>query len=591
MAGQIPTSFIDNLLSRVDIVDVVDRRVPLTRKGKEFQACCPFHDEKTPSFTVSPSKQFYHCFGCGAHGTAIGFLMNYANLGFVESVEELAEGVGLEVPREQSARGGGQPKENPSQLLDIIDEANNWFQQQLRTHNEGKQAISYLKTRGLDGRVCAQFGVGYAPEQWDGLSKALGTTSQRGEQLDKAGLVSKKDRSVGNTPEYYDRFRGRVIFPIEDHRGRVVAFGGRIIGQGEPKYLNSPETPLFHKGAELYGLHRARRAIGLQNRSVVVEGYMDVVSLAQFGVDNAVATLGTATTRTHLQRLFRLAPEVVFCFDGDRAGRDAAWKALQVSLPELQDGRQLGFLFLPDGEDPDTVVRTEGGEAFQSRVEESMPLDQFLFDRLLTDIDLSRIDGKARLVSLAQPLINQLPEGALRQMMLARLSSLTGLADNQFNVQPPVPQRLARHRQGSPLEPGQLSPMAFAICLLIQNPHLAHTLQAAEAIETLQIDGAVHLRKMLEIVDKQTDINTARLIEHFREDPAHGYLEKLAAFPTTIHEDALEQQFNDTIEKLIDQQREQRSLLLLEKSRQQKLDESEKIELKNLLNVKTQKKH
>ena len=398
MAGRIPRDFIDQLLMRVDVVEVIDRRVPLTRKGTEYKACCPFHEEKTPSFTVSQIKQFYHCFGCGANGTAIGFLMEYANLGFVEAVEELAEGAGLQVPVEDARQSGRYPgksggksgEESPALLVEIVAEANRWFQQQLRGP-QAKQAIAYLKGRGLDGRIAADFGIGYAPDGWDNLATALGNSEIRRRQLLKAGLVAKRDdrraavKSANRANEHsnehsndqsndhsngmpdaqsnpesnpelnlYDRFRNRVIFPIEDHRGRVVAFGGRILGEGEPKYLNSPETPLFHKGAELYGLHRARRAIGQAGHSIVVEGYMDVVSLAQFGVDNSVATLGTATTRTHVQRLFRLAPEIVFCFDGDRAGRAAAWKAMQIALPEMRDGRQVGFLFLPEGEDPDS---------------------------------------------------------------------------------------------------------------------------------------------------------------------------------------------------------------------------------------------
>ena len=454
--------------------------MPLTRKGKEYQACCPFHDEKTPSFTVSPTKQFYHCFGCGAHGTAIGFLMEYVNMGFVEAVEELAEGVGLQVPSDSTQHSGRPSNEAPGQLFKIVEEANYWFQQQLRTHAEAKTAIAYLKKRGLDGRIAASFGIGYAPESWDDLAAALGAGEIRQQQLLKAGLVAKRDNSGQgkpgrDKPGVYDRFRGRVIFPIEDHRGRVVAFGGRILGEGEPKYLNSPETPLFHKGAELYGLHRARREIGNQDHSIVVEGYMDVVSLAQFGIDNAVATLGTATTRTHLQRLFRLASEIVFCFDGDRAGRSAAWKAMQVVLPEMQDGRQVGFLFLPDGEDPDTVVRAESREGFEKRVKAASSLPDFLFDSLVSRVDMERMDGKARLVSLARPLIEQLPEGVLREMMFSRLSSLSGLTVQQLGKRnaeaPMVPRR--RSGQNKPLDQGQISPLAFATSLLLQNPELA----------------------------------------------------------------------------------------------------------------------
>ncbi len=588
MAGKIPSSFIDSLMARIDIVDVIDNRVPLTRKGREFQACCPFHEEKTPSFTVSPAKQFYHCFGCGAHGTAIGFLMEYANLGFVEAIEELAETAGMEVPREQG--GGGQKKdESAGQLLGLVDQASNWFQQQLRSHPDARKAIAYLKGRGLDGRICAHFGVGFAPDSWDGLLNELGDSEIRRDQLLKAGLVIRKDNSdskSGNR-DMYDRFRGRVIFPIEDHRGRVVAFGGRVFGEGEPKYLNSPETALFHKGAELYGLHRARRAIGSENRSVVVEGYMDVVSLAQFGVENSVATLGTATTRTHLQRLFRLAPEIVFCFDGDRAGRDAAWKAMQVALPEMQDGRQLGFLFLPDGEDPDSIVRNEGGDAFKARVNDAMSLDQFMFDTLLAQVDMTRMDGKARLMSMAQPLVGQLPEGTLREMMRSKLSSLSGLSAEQMGSVPGKQSAPRLRRRTQPLE-GALSPLALAIAMLLQNPSLAQTIERPEMVEQLTLKGADHFRSMLSQISASPDMNTARLLEYFRESGVHEYLQKLASYETSIDEEVLERHFNDTLATIVSQQDEQRRLALLEKSREQELEGAEKEELLELLKGRSQ---
>ena len=596
MAGKIPGEFIDELVARVDIVDVIDRRVPLTRKGKEFQACCPFHEEKTPSFTVSPVKQFYHCFGCGAHGTAIGFLMEYANLSFVEAIEELADGVGLQVPRQDQPNQPAAPGEKTGDLLRIVEQANFWFQRQLRKHSDAKQAVTYLKSRGLDGKIAASFGIGFAPDSWDDLARALGTSAQAKQQLIKAGLITRKDRDNPDSGEnskveeelearHYDRFRSRIIFPIEDHRGRVVGFGGRILGEGEPKYLNSPETPLYHKGAELYGLHRARRAIGNANKSVVVEGYMDVVSLAQFGVDNAVAALGTATTRTHLQRLFRLAPEIVFCFDGDRAGLAAAWKALQVSLPEMQDGRQIGFLFLPESEDPDTIVRSEGRDAFLSRVDEATPLPDFLFENLVSQVDMGRLDGKARLVSLAKPLIDQFPSGALKDMIFARLSSLSGLTDTQLGKQehPVTPYPDRRSRKHNPSEPGQISPLAFATSLLLQNPQLAVSFENIEMMQKLRLQGSDVLLKMIEIIRDQPDRTTARLLELFRESTYHGYLEKLAMRPNDIHEDALETQFIDTIERLLESQKAQDRQEALENLRQKHINELNDEEKKQLV--------
>lgn len=602
MAGKIPSSFIDQLIARVDIVEVIDRRVPLTRKGKEFQACCPFHNEKTASFTVSPFKQFYHCFGCNAHGTAIGFLMDYANLSFVEAIEELAAGVGLQVPQQTQASAPVVAGQSVADFLHIVEQANLWFQQQLRKHPDAKQAVAYLKTRGLDGKIAASFGIGFAPDSWHDLVRALATTPQAQQQLVKTGLIIQKDdtspstgpsagQSAQSKGRFFDRFRSRIIFPIEDYRGRVVGFGGRIIGTGEPKYLNSPETLLFHKGAELYGLHRARRAIGAANKSIVVEGYMDLVSLVQFGVDNVVATLGTATTRVHLQRLFRLAPEVVFCFDGDRAGRDAAWKALQVCLPEMQDGRQASFLFLPDGEDPDSIVRAQGQQAFFERVEGAMPMPEFLFEHLIAEVDMTRLDGKARLVSLAKPLITQLPAGALKDMMFSRLSALSGLTDTQLGKQTQTtnPNSRTPNRHGKPPQAGQISPLALATSLLLQNPPLALALDDVESLQQLQIQGAEVLLKMIGHIRDQPEQTTARLLELFRDSTYHGYLEKLAMRPNFIDDDVLEPQFKDTVGRLLESQKGQERREALEKLRQKsisELKEDEKAALVALLNAR-----
>ena len=582
MAGKIPNDFIDQVMARVDIVDIIDRRLPLTRKGKEFQACCPFHEEKTPSFTVSPSKQFYHCFGCGAHGTAIGFLMEYANLGFVEAVEELADGAGLPMPQHAT----GTPTiagESVDDLLKTVEQAKHWFQQQLRQHTDAALAVDYLQERGLSGKIAADFGIGFAPDSWNALAQALAATTSAQQKLLKTGLIAQKDNA-----NHYDRFRKRIIFPIEDHRGRVVAFGGRILGAGEPKYLNSPETPLFHKGAELYGLHRARRAIGKANKSIVVEGYMDVISLAQFEVDNVVATLGTATTRIHLQRLFRLAPEVIFCFDGDRAGRAAAWKALQVSLPEMQDGRQIGFLFLPDGEDPDTIVRLEGAVAFGKRVQQATPLPDFLFENLSEQIDMTRMDGKARLVSLVKPLISELPVSAFKEMMLSKLSSLSGLNVRQLGTQQTNSGSRLRYRN-MPSDSGQISLLAFATSLLLQNPQLALAIDDFAALQPLRIKGAEVLINLIKHIQNQPDQTTARLLELFRDSAYHGYLQKLAARPTFINDDALETQFKDTIQRLLESQQGQDRQAALEKLRQKNINElqaDEKSALITLLNTR-----
>ncbi|MDQ5892159.1 MAG: primase, partial [Pseudomonadota bacterium] len=402
MAGRIPRVFINDLLARTDIVDLIDARVKLKKQGKNYHACCPFHHEKTPSFTVNGDKQFYHCFGCGAHGNAIDFLMNYDRLEFVETIEELATMHGLEVPYET---GTGPTKQeihqrhNQYELMGHISE----FYQQALQHSVGVPALQYLQQRGLSAEVISHFAIGFAPSGWDNVLKRFGEGSDRN-VLNDAGMLVTNDQ--GRT---YDRFRERVMFPIRDKRGRVIAFGGRVLGNDTPKYLNSPETGIFHKGRQLYGLYEAQQSHKDLKRLLVVEGYMDVVALSQFCIDYAVASLGTSTTAEHIQLLFRATDQVVCCYDGDRAGREAAWRALETALPYLNDGRQLRFMFLPDGEDPDTLVRKEGKAAFEQRMVQALPLSQFLFETLQQQVDMSSADGRTKLGILAMPLIGQVP--------------------------------------------------------------------------------------------------------------------------------------------------------------------------------------
>ncbi len=434
MAGRIPQPFIDDLLDRVDIVEVVSPRVELRKSGKNYSACCPFHDEKTPSFTVSPDKQFYYCFGCGAGGNSIGFIMDYERVGFVEAVESLAKMAGLEVPREAS--GNEVARRKKDDLYSLMEKTSYYYRQQLRQHAEAKQAIDYLKQRGLSGEIARNFGVGYAPAGWDNLLRALGSEPQTQQQLLQAGmLIENPDK-----PSIYDRFRHRIMFPIRDIRGRTVAFGGRVLDDSKPKYLNSPETPIFHKGRELYGLYEAIKTLRDIPNLLVVEGYMDVVALAQFGVHNAVATLGTAATQPHLEKIFRYTTEVVFCFDGDQAGRKAATRALETTLPAMLDGRSARFLFLPEGEDPDTLVRKTGAEDFLTRVNQATHLSDFLFQTCSENLDLASLDDKARLSKLAAPLINKLPNGVFREMMFNQLSRITELdADTLKTIIAPPP--------------------------------------------------------------------------------------------------------------------------------------------------------
>ncbi|WP_078085345.1 DNA primase [Microbulbifer mangrovi] len=440
MAGKIPQYFIDDLLARADIVPVVDSRVKLRKTGKNYSACCPFHDEKTPSFTVSPDKQFYYCFGCGASGNAVGFLMEYDRLPFPEAVEKLAASLSLEVPREQLAPAQIKRQQESQSLYALTEKAAEFYREKLRDHKVSARAITYLKNRGLSGAVAKEFGIGLAPPGWDNLLNHLGTSSEKAEQLELAGLAIRRQDSDGNPGKsepgkrhHYDRFRNRIMFPIRDQRGRTIAFGGRVLGDDKPKYLNSPETPIFHKGRELYGLWEARQANRELKRLIVVEGYMDVVALAQYGIRCAVATLGTACGEDHIQLAFRHTGEIVFCFDGDQAGRTAARRALEAGLPHMQDGRSLRFLLLPEGEDPDTLVRQIGGERFDQLIDEQgRPLEDFLFDLLGEGINIQTMDGRARLSKAAAPLLDLLPAGVYRQLMFQQLARRTGLEQDML---------------------------------------------------------------------------------------------------------------------------------------------------------------
>ena len=572
MRGRIPREFIDELLARLDVVEVIDRRVPLKKAGKDFKACCPFHNEKTPSFTVSRPKQFYHCFGCGVSGTAITFLMEFEHLSFPEAVEELAGEAGLEVPDTGPARSG----DNPTlPLLEILGEASRYYKDQLRSHSDASTTIAYLKQRGLTGEIAAQFDLGYAPTGWDNLSSTAGNE----EKLDlmvKAGLISKRE-SGG----HYDRFRARVIFPIHDNKGRVIAFGGRLLDEGEPKYLNSPETPVFHKGSELYNLHRARSAIAQQQMSIVVEGYMDVLALAQHGIDHCVATLGTATTATHLQRLFRLAPSIVFCFDGDRAGRDAAGRALEIALPLLESGRQVSFLFLPEGEDPDSVVRDQGADTFRTLIESATPLPDLLFDTLLNQTDLTRMDGKARLATLARPLLSRIPEGPLRELMQQRLSDLTGVAPSGLGGLPTTPATVPHKRASARSK--RLSPLATAISVLVQRPQLAAGLDLPTTVVDTQDDPGVQLlTKVHGLARENPQLTTASLIERFRGDEQQPTLEKLASRNHLVDDDGLEVFLAEILATLASQSIDDAIADLLHLASERELSEIEKQQLGEL---------
>lgn len=577
MRGRIPKQFIDDLLLRVDIVDIIDARVPLKKAGKDHKACCPFHEEKTPSFTVSAGKQFYHCFGCGAHGTAISFLMEYDHMSFPEAVEDLARHVGVPLP-EEAATVAAPPL--GANLLPLLEEAARYYQAQWRSHPHAAPAAAYLKGRGINGEVAQAFGLGYAPEGWDNLVRVLGKSESEREALVQAGLAAKKDGGG-----YYDRFRDRVVFPIHDYRGRIVGFGGRVIGKGEPKYLNSPETALFHKGRELYGLYRARDAVRREGRVLVVEGYMDVVALAQFGIDYAVATLGTATTRDHLERIFRFVPEVVFCFDGDRAGREAAWRALENALPVLHEGRQASFLFLPEGDDPDTLIRKEGTTAFVSRIPRALPLPDFLFQTLARDVDLDRLDGRARLAELARPLLSKMPAGLFAQMMWDRLAEIARVNVAKLGGAPvmvaPAPVRPRRLSAGGPQRPASM--VRVAVALLIQHPELAAQLPDPALYRDLDLPGMELFRALVEVLEQQPKINTPALVERFRDTEYGQQMARLATWEHPVLEQDVATEFAGVVTQMAREAARARVDRLLQKQRAQGLTSAEKVELARLL--------
>jgi len=532
VAGHIPKTFIDDLLARVDIVDVIEQHLALRKQGRDYQALCPFHDEKTPSFTVSRQKQFFYCFGCGASGSAIGFLMDYAHMAFPDAVAELAGRVGLRLPAGQAETAH---TASAAPLYDHLAAAQRYFARQLRAHSAAAQAIEYLKRRGLSGAITAAFGIGYAPPGWDNLLRALGSDPATIAALAEAGLLVARDGG------HYDRFRDRIMFPIHDHRGRVVGFGGRVLGDGEPKYLNSPETPVFHKGRELYGLHRARQCGAAARRLLVVEGYMDVVALAQHGIDNAVATLGTATTGEHLERLFRATPHIVFCFDGDPAGERAAWRALEAALPLLRDGRSVGFLFMPAGEDPDSWVRKAGPEPFQDE-EAPRPLLEFLFERLSAQVNLATVDGRVRLGQLLEPLRALVPPGALQELMAQRLGDLTG-------YRPAAPRARAAPRQAPPARRAP-SLVRTAINLLLHCPELATRVGDPATLRQAGLPGVDLLADLLEYLHAQPQASIGALLEHWRETPFATHLQRLLASEPPIPPAGYADEFTGALEKI-----------------------------------------
>lgn len=571
MAGRIPRVFINDLLARTDIVELIDARVKLKKQGKNYHACCPFHNEKTPSFTVNGEKQFYHCFGCGAHGNAIDFLMNYDRLEFVESIEELATSHGLDVPYE-AGNGPSQMEHHQRQSLYQLMENLNGFYQQSLQQSSAQSARDYLEHRGLSADIINHFSIGYAPAGWDNVLKRFGKQPEDRESLMEAGMLVSNDKG-----RVYDRFRERVMFPIRDKRGRVIGFGGRVLGNDTPKYLNSPETPVFHKGRQLYGLYEALKNHPEPKRLLVVEGYMDVVALAQFGVDYAVASLGTSTTAEHIQLLFRSTDNVICCYDGDRAGREAAWRALETALPYMNDGRQLRFMFLPDGEDPDTLVRQEGKAAFEARMEQAMPLSSFLFDSLLPQVDLSSRDGKARLSTLALPLITQIPGETLRIYMRQALGNKLGILDDS-QLEKLMPKQ-APGGSAPVAPPLKRTTMRVLVALLIQNPQLATLVPSLDGLAESKIAGLPLFIELVTRCNENPGLTTGQLLELYRGTNFSQTLETLAVWNHMIVDEESEAVFQDSLASVYDSALEERLEFLIARERTHGLSTDERREL------------
>lgn len=586
MAGRIPQTFIDDLLSRSDIVELINSRVPLKKKGKEYTACCPFHNEKTPSFTVSETKQFYHCFGCGAHGTALGFLMEFDHLDFVDAIEALAAEHHIDVPRESdTGTAVAKHSDDKLQYYDILKTASDYFQQELKTSDK---AVQYLKKRGLTGEIAARYKIGYAPDQWQFLTDKF--NDKQIPALIATGLVVEKDNK-----KQYDRFRDRVIYPIHDQRGRTIGFGGRIIDQGEPKYLNSPENVVFHKGLELYGMYEAKQSVRKLERIVIVEGYMDVVALAQHGINYVVATLGTATTKEQIQKTLRTVQEVIFCYDGDAAGLKAAWRALENSLSIIKDGHIIKFLFLPEKEDPDSLIRTEGKEAFEKRLDHATTLSDFLFDRLKQKSNIETEDGKASFTRAAKPLLASINECVFKDLLYNKLSTIVGISVQQLQKHIETPTEDKQAYTSKPVRKNrqiQKNSIRTAIALLLQHPELSAVITIPSEYALCSKEGYPLLHRLHTCAISLSTPSSAVLLERFRDSSDINILLKLMEWeiPGVDDEQQRSEVYGDAITHMNKQLQEQTSsnrLAELEsKSKTGKLSDEEKKEYNSLISIR-----
>ncbi len=572
MQTRIPQAAIQDILSRVDIVEIIQSRVALTKKGHNHLSRCPFHDEKTPSFTVSSTKQFYYCFGCSAHGNALSFLMTYDRMEFIDAITYLAQQAGIDVNYEAITQSN-QPHQD---LYPLMERIANYYKKTLRN---APQAIQYLKSRGLTGQTAKDYGIGYAPSEWDNLTRHLQNDTKHQQQMITAGMLIRKDS--GKT---YDRFRHRIMFPIRDVRGRIIAFGGRSIGDDTPKYLNSPETPIFHKSNELYGLYEARQKNQTLHRILIVEGYMDVISLHQHGITYAVATLGTATNVKHTQKLLRYTDEIIFCFDGDRAGQQAAWKALTINLPILRDGIHIRFLFLPKNEDPDSYIRTIGKEAFEERIQQAQSLSTVFFESLEQQFPLNSLDAKARFAIQAIQLLNTMPLGIFHQLMSQQLADRCHLPIEELD-------KLITAQSNGPITPTSsnsllLAPAQLASALLLQYPNLVDKISDLTALQTVEAPGKSMLIQLIQHFKKQPDLTTGKLLAQWDNAEEKQWIAKLAAHQLPIPEEGVEAEFLGAIARLEERYARQRRQQLIDKAKTTALSPAEKQQLQSLLTDK-----
>lgn len=575
--GKIPQSFIQDIVSRTDIVDIVQSRLSLIKRGDNYVTRCPFHQEKTPSFTVSLSKQFYYCFGCRAHGNVISFLMAYDRLEFIDVIEYLASQLGLEVPHQHE-----QQQTIPPELYEFMESVAKYYQKQLRA---APQAINYLKSRGLTGQIAKEFLIGYAPTEWNNLLNDLHFNQKDRGYLVSNGLLIEKDNN-----RHYDRFRNRIIFPIRDLRGRVIAFGGRTISGEEPKYLNSPETPIFHKSNELYGLYEARKKNHKLKNILIVEGYMDVISLAQHGITYAVATLGTAINRTHLLKLLRYSSNLIFCFDGDLAGQNAAWKALTIALSLLRDGVHLQFLFLPEKEDPDSFIRKIGAKEFEHHLQCAHSIDEILFTKLQQEIPIHSPEGKAHFAKVASQLLNTMPQGLYRSLLYKQLAQLLDISITDLEkLQESTAKSHYRKEKHSIYDTHIstiLSPAKLAIAILLQKPQLATNVNDLAVLEQCQTPERNLFIQLVRLLQQEPSVSTGHLLTHWTQPTDQCMIAELAALPLTIPEEGIRDEFLGTLDRLKEQSWDHMARKLIDKGKHQNLTKNEKEQLNAILKKK-----